>query len=119
MASLLLVDDERDAAEALKAFFDLQGIPCWVATDGDQALALALAQRPDVILLDVHLESSRLSGFDVLQKVKRQLPATKVIVVSGYHDAESHAQARRLGADGYLEKPLTPQTILETLTTLA
>lgn len=113
MASILLVDDEKDAAEALKMFFDLQGMPCWVATDGDQTVKIAMEQKPDVVLLDVRLDRSHLSGLQVLQEIKQRLPSTKVVMVSGYHDDTSHTEAAKSGADGYLEKPLTAEKVLE------
>ncbi len=113
--SVLLVDDEKDAAEALKTFFDMQGIPCWVATDGNEALRVLAEQKPDLVLLDVTLERGQISGFEVLQQSKKFFPSTKVIMVTGYHDESTHAKANALGADGYLEKPLTPERILEVL----
>lgn len=115
MPRILIVDDEREAAEALKAFFDLQDFPCAIATTGDQAVELLATHQPDLILLDVQLEDSRLSGFDVLRAAKMQRPTVKVLMVTGYQDDASHAQATALGADGYLEKPLTPAKILDIL----
>lgn len=115
MARLLIVDDEREAAEALKMFFDVQGLPCAIATTGDQAVELLATYQPDLILLDVQLADSRLSGFDVLREAKARRPTAKVLMVTGYQDEASHAHAQALGADGYLEKPLTPAKILEIL----
>ncbi len=115
MASVLLVDDEKEATEALKSYFDLQDIPCWVAHDGDQALRLVDEHKPDLVLLDVRLEGSSLSGLDVLKEVKRKAPSAKAFMVTGYDDPQSHARAEELGADGYLEKPLSAEKILKVL----
>ena len=115
MNSILLVDDEKEVVEALKMYFDLQGTPCWVAADGDQALKIVAEQKPDLVLLDITLQGSRLTGFQVLQEAKRLLPSTKIFMVTGYSDESSHAKAKELGADGYLEKPLSADKILQAL----
>ncbi len=119
MKGVLLVDDEKEVAEALKTLFDLHGIPCWIAADGDQALKVAAEQKPEFILLDITLEHSRISGFEVLQEIKKLLPSTKVYMVTGYSDETSREKAMKLGADGYLEKPLTSDRILEVLRKVA
>lgn len=115
MASVLLVDDEKDAIEALKTFLDLQDVSCWTSADGDAAVRLIAEHKPDLILLDVRLKDSRLSGLDVLKEAKKISAASKVFMVTGYDDADSHAKAQELGADGYLEKPVSAEKILQVL----
>jgi len=115
MNSILLVDDEKEAVEALKMFFDLRGTPCWVAGNSDEALKIVSEQKPDLVLLDITLQGSRLTGFQVLQEAKKLHPAVKIFMVTGYSDDASHAKAKELGADGYLEKPLSAEKILQTL----
>ncbi len=115
MTSVLLVDDETEAAEALKAFLDMQDIPCWLAADGDQALKAIAEHKPDLILLDVKLEGSRLSGFEVLEAARKLLPSAKIFMLSGYHDEAFHTKAKELGAADYLEKPLTSEKVLEVI----
>ena len=94
MNSILLVDDEKEAVEALKMFFALRGTPCWVAGDGDEALKIVSEQKPDLVLLDITLQGSRLSGFQVLQEAKKLLPSVKIFMVTGYSDDASHAKAK-------------------------
>ena len=115
MASILIVDDEKETAEALKTYFDLQRTACWVAGDGDEALKVISEQKPDLVLLDITLRGSRLSGFQVLQEAKRVLPSAKIFMITGYSDEASHTKAKELGADGYLEKPLSVEKILNAL----
>lgn len=113
MASVLLVDDEKEVAENLKMFFDLQGITCWVAKESDEALRILEENKPDLVLLDVRLDGSALSGLGILEEAKKMGVSSKIYMVTGYDDAESHAKAQELGADGYLEKPLELEKMLE------
>ena len=115
MNSILLVDDEKEAVEALKMFFDMRGTPCWVAGNSDEALKIVSEQKPEMILLDITLQGSRLTGFQVLQEAKKLHPSAKIFMVTGYSDEASHAKAKELGADGYLEKPLSAEKILQAL----
>jgi len=106
MASVLIVDDEKDTAEAIQMGFDMAGVTCWVAKDSIQALKILQENQPDVALVDVKLDGSPLDGFGILQEAKKLTLKTKIFIVTGYHDEEKEAKAKTLGADGYLTKPL-------------
>jgi DNA-binding NarL/FixJ family response regulator len=72
------------------------------AQDGQQAIELVGQQRPDVLVLDIHMP--RLDGIRALPHIKRASPATRVLMVSMYDSADFVMQALRAGADGYLLK---------------
>lgn len=76
------------------------------AHDGDEAVELALALRPDLIILDLMLPKR--SGADALTAIRQELPPeqTHVIVVSAWPDADEAAV--KAGADGFLQKPFEP-----------
>lgn len=115
MASVLLVDDEKETSEALKMFFDMQGVTCWVAAHSDEALKMIREQHPGLVLLDIRLDGSPLDGFGILEEIGK-LPIRsemKVYMVTGYPDEEKEAKSKALGADGYLLKPLSPEKLLE------
>lgn len=115
MASVLIVDDEQETADAIKMSFDMQGFPCWVAKNSDEALKVVAEQVPNLVLLDKRLDGSRLDGFGILEEVGK-LPIRskmKIYIVTGYPDPETEARAKELGADGYLVKPLPIERLME------
>jgi DNA-binding response OmpR family regulator len=79
------------------------------AHDGDEAVELALALRPDLIILDLMLPKR--SGADALTAIRQELPRerTHVIVVSAWPDADDAAV--KAGADGFLQKPFEPEEL--------
>ncbi len=86
------------------------------ARDGVEAVALALALRPDVILMDLHMP--RLGGVAATREITQSLPATQVLVLTTLDDDETVFDAVRAGAHGYLLKDATEQELLETIRAL-
>ena len=72
------------------------------APDGLQTLSLVASLRPDVALVDISMPG--LSGIEVTQQLKRDFPATRVLIVTMHEDAGLLQEALRAGADGYLVK---------------
>ena len=118
MATVLLVDDELETLEAIQPFLELKGFTVWTAPDGDKAMALINQHHPTVVLLDVNLRGSRISGLEVLKLSKAQSPSTKVFLITGYDADHYKAEATPLGADGFLEKPLALDKLVDLLKTL-
>ena len=113
MASVLIVDDEKDTAEAIKMGFDMAGVTCWIAKDSIQALKILQENQPDVAFVDVRLDGSPLDGFGILQEAKKLPIKTKIFIVTGYSDEAKEAKSKELGADGYLTKPLPMSKLME------
>ncbi len=107
MASVLIVDDEQETAEALQMGFEMAGMTCWVAKESVQALKILQENQPDVAFVDIRLDGSPLDGLGILQQAKKLSLKSKIIIVTGYHEEEKEAKAKELGTDGYLVKPLT------------
>ncbi|HYZ76288.1 MAG TPA: response regulator [Gaiellaceae bacterium] len=108
--SVLVCDDEPNLRELIRlslgpryAFVE--------AADGEQALALARALRPQLVILDLMMP--RLNGLDVLSKLKAdpELMATPVLVVTAQPASEEEARAN--GADGVIVKPFGPEELAE------
>lgn len=72
------------------------------AADGEEAVASAVAERPDVILMDLRMP--RLDGVGATERIAREAPETAVLVLTTYADDESILGALRAGARGYLTK---------------
>lgn len=103
---ILLVEDNRDAAEMLSMLVRLMGHEVMAAATGDEGVRVALRERPDVVLCDIGLPG--MSGHEVASFLRKQgeLNGTRLIALSGYGQEEDKARAREAGFDGYLTKPV-------------
>jgi DNA-binding response OmpR family regulator len=102
---ILVVDNELDICNFVKSFFELRGFEVVTALNGDEGLATAIKHSPDVVILDVVLRREN-EGIEYLPKIKKDLPAARVIMVTAVDDTQSVEDAKRLGADDYITKPL-------------
>jgi two-component system, NtrC family, response regulator AtoC len=102
--TVLIVDDERTLARAMKAFLAESGYEAEVAADGEAALALLERLRPDVVFSDVRLPG--MSGIDVLRRIREFDPAIPVIIMTAHGTIEGAVEAVKLGAFDYLKKPV-------------
>jgi two-component system response regulator AtoC len=103
-STVLIVDDERTLARAVKAFLGEAGYEAEVAGDAEQAIELLPRLRPDVIFTDVRLPG--MSGIDLLRRVKEFDPAIPVIIMTAYGTIEGAVEAVKLGAFDYMKKPV-------------
>jgi len=110
---LLLVDDEARLTNALSRGLGADGFAVDVAADGQQALELAQAVDYDAVLLDLMLP--RLSGYDVLRRLRARGDWTPVLVLSAKDGEHDLADALDLGADDYLVKPFSYVVLLARL----
>jgi CheY-like chemotaxis protein len=115
---VLVVDDNRDAANSLQVILRLWGYDCRVAYDGPSGLEAARAYLPDCLLLDIHMP--RMDGLSVARQVRQQpaLERAKLIALTAYSDKQHRERIRKAGFDHHLIKPadLTElQRILEML----
>ena len=115
---LLVVDDELDVKDLFLQRFRKEiksGKFTFVfAHSGEEALKLLSHASPmDIVLILSDINMPGMTGFDLLQKVKQQLPQLKVFMVSAYGDATNMNRAREIGADGFIEKPVNFQLLEE------
>jgi signal transduction histidine kinase len=105
---VLLVEDNKDAADALSQLIQLMGCDIDVAYDGRSALALAVAAPPDLVLCDLGLPGG-MDGYAVAREARAdpQLDATRLVAVSGYSQPKDHAAAKQAGFDLLVPKPIT------------
>lgn len=80
------------------------------AADGEIAIELVYEVHPDVILMDINLPT--INGLQVTRKIKSQLTDIKVIVITGYDDAEQVFHAFRAGASAYCPKDIAPEDLI-------
>jgi DNA-binding NtrC family response regulator len=102
--TVLIVDDERTLARAVKAFLAEYGYEAEVAGDAEMALELFESLRPDVVFTDVRLPG--MSGIELLRRILELDPAIPVIVMTAYGTIQGAVEAVKLGAFDYLKKPV-------------
>jgi two-component system, NtrC family, response regulator AtoC len=102
--TILVVDDERTLARAVKAFLQESGYEAEVAGNGEEALRLLETLRPDVVFSDVRLPG--MDGIELLRRIREFDPAVPVVIMTAYGTIEGAVQAIKLGAFDYLKKPV-------------
>lgn len=116
MTKILLVEDDINLREIYAARLSAEGYELAVASDGEEALTKATAERPDLILLDVMMP--KISGFDVLDIVRStdETKNAKVIMLSALSQETDKERGESLGADKYLIKSqITLEDVVETV----
>jgi two-component system, OmpR family, alkaline phosphatase synthesis response regulator PhoP len=109
-ALVVIVEDDAAIAEGLSMNLKLQGYRTEVAGDGEAALACVDTAAPDLVLLDISLP--KLSGIDVLERLRNAGNHVPVIVLSARQDEFDKVAALRLGADDYVTKPFALAELL-------
>ncbi len=105
-ATILVVDDNTDNVEILRAFLESRGFTIAEARDGRAALAKMEEVKPDLVLLDVMMPG--MDGWEVCRVIKQhpQLGDTKVVMVTAKGGFEDKFEGLRSGADDYVVKPV-------------
>jgi signal transduction histidine kinase len=108
---VLIVEDNRDAQEALQCLLELWGHEVLVANDGTSGYESAVALRPDVALIDLGLPG--IDGYEVAKKIRGALGAAAplLIALTGYGAPEQRAQALAAGFDLHIVKPVEPDRL--------
>lgn len=106
---ILVVDDEPMVREVLVGYLKRDGYTVDEAADGQQALDLVAANKPDLILLDVMLPE--VDGFAVLTRI-RQTSSVPVILLTARSDEPDRVVGLELGADDYVVKPFSPREVM-------
>jgi PAS domain S-box-containing protein len=107
---VLVVDDNRDAADSLAQLVAVLGHEAEVAYDGEAALALVRARPPDVVLCDIGLPG--MDGYELARRIRASSGAQlRLIAVSGYAQPDDVAQAMAAGYDAHVAKPADPERI--------
>ena len=100
----MLVEDDNNLREIYEARLAAEGYEIISAADGEAALALAIKEKPDLIISDIMMP--KVSGFDMLDILRSttETKGTKIIMMTALNQAEDKAKAESLGADLYLVK---------------
>lgn len=111
---ILLVDDDLEILESLRIALSTRGYNVMCARDGNQGLAMAEREDPDLVILDMMMPKR--SGFLVLEKLRRTRPVPmKVIMITANEGSRHKAYAEVLGVDDYLHKPFPLDRLLSSV----
>jgi len=115
---ILIADDEPDILEILEYNLTAEGYTVFKAKDGDDALAQAKQQQPDLIILDVMMP--RKTGMEVCQILRSQpsFSNTLIIMLTALSDETSHVKGLEMGADDYVNKPISPKVLISRVNAL-
>ena len=108
---ILVVDDDAEIVEAMRYTLEAKGYTVLVARDGNQGLAMAEREDPDLVILDMMMPKR--SGFLVLEKLRRTRPVPiRIIMITANEGSRHKAYAEMLGVDDYLRKPFAMDRLL-------
>lgn len=111
MPTVLIIDDEPNIRRMVGALLTAEGYEVRDAHDGAAGLSRALETEPDALLLDLMIPGE-LDGMATLARVRESLPEVPVIMMSGRAGLSDAVKATKLGAFNFLEKPLSPESVL-------
>ena len=107
---ILLAEDERTLAMIIKDTLDGQGFSVTVAGDGEEALQLYAAQRPDVLVADVMMP--RLDGFELVRRIRKNDQTMPVIFLTARSAVNDVVHGFEIGANDYLKQPFGMQELI-------
>src|SRR5687767_756253 len=111
---VLLVDDDAEIVEAMRYALEGRGYQVLIARDGNQGLAMAEREDPDLVILDMMMPKR--SGFLVLGKLRRTRPVpVRIIMITANEGSRHKAYAEMLGVDDYIRKPFAMDRLLDTV----
>jgi two-component system, NtrC family, nitrogen regulation response regulator NtrX len=116
MPSVLIIDDEPNIRRMVGALLTAEGYEVRDAQDGATGIARAAESEPDVLLLDLMMPGE-LDGLGTLARIREALPDVPVVMMSGRAGLSDAVKATKLGAFNFLEKPLSPESVLLALST--
>lgn len=106
---ILIVDDEKNIVDILKFNLKKEGFTTIEAYDGEQAIDLAVSEKPDLIILDVMLPV--MDGFTVCRKL-RQIISTPILMLTAKEEEVDKVLGLELGADDYITKPFSQRELM-------
>lgn len=110
---VLAIDDEADILRMIRIKLSKAGFEVSTAGDGEEAVVKALAEKPDIMLVDVMMPKK--DGYQVVSEVKKELgsEAPLAIMLSAKGEDADVAEGFQRGADDYITKPFSPRELLE------
>ncbi len=102
--SLLVVDDEANFLILLDRILSREGYQVTAARNAEQAVGHLARENFDLAILDINMYP--MNGIEVLAEIKERSPMTQVVMITGYPTKHTRDESKKLGAAGYLTKPI-------------
>jgi DNA-binding response OmpR family regulator len=109
--TVLVVDDDRELNDGVRAVLERQGLRVIQASNGVQARQAVYDKRPDLVILDMMMP--RMGGFPVLEHFKNKPDAPPIIMITANEGSRHKAYAEYLGVVSYIRKPFAMDELLE------
>ncbi|MSR53333.1 MAG: response regulator [Gemmataceae bacterium] len=109
--TILLVDDDRELIDGLRALLEKQGYAVIQANDGNQAKTVIYNNRPDLVILDMMMP--RIGGYPVLEHFRGKEDVPPIIMITANEGSRHKAYAEYLGVVDYIRKPFAMERLLE------
>ena len=113
--NILVVDDEKDIRLSIAGILEDENYEVSVAKNSDEALDAISLRVPDLVLLDIWLENSKLDGLGLLEEISSKFTNVPCIMISGHGNIDIAVNAIRSGASDFIEKPFESERLLITL----
>ena len=110
---VLVIDDEQVVLDSVVRILSEEDFTIEITTSSRQGLEWGTSKAYDLVLTDIRMPE--IGGMRILRDIKRFRPETPVVIFTGYATVQSAVQAMKLGAADYIEKPFTPDGLLETV----
>ncbi len=107
---VLVIDDEAIVRVSCERVLRPEGYDVIVTPKGTEAIAMLEKEKFDLVLTDLKMPD--MDGLEVLKNIKEKWPYMMVIIITGYGTVSTAVQAMKMGAYEYIEKPFTPEDIL-------
>ena len=111
--TILVVDDDHELVDGLRAILEKQGFRVLQAHDGHQGRQMIYHHRPDLVILDMMMP--RMGGYPVLEHFKNKTDAPPIIMITANEGSRHKAYAEYLGVIDYIRKPFAMERLLETV----
>ena len=109
--TILVVDDDLELSDGLRAILEKQGFRVLQARDGQQGKQMVYQHRPDLVILDMMMP--RMGGYPVLEHFKGKADAPPIIMITANEGSRHKAYAEYLGVVDYIRKPFAMERLLE------
>ncbi len=111
---VLVIDDEQIVLDSVKKILAGENYQVDCFKSSREGLLQALDEEYDLVLTDIRMPE--IGGMRILRDIKRSKPELPVIMITGYATVKSAVQAMQLGATNYIEKPFTPEILINAVT---
>ena len=110
---VIVIDDEAIVLESVRKILSQEGFDVLTANSGGAGISHAISEDFDIVITDIRMPD--IDGFKVIRDIRKFKPGIPIVIITGYASVRSAVQAMKLGAAQYLEKPFTPEQLMETV----